>query len=200
MLPTGTDGQGTVLLGYDGFEVACLHSKIAPCALPSEIAGEDGVLTLDDCSVPTQVRLHRRVAAPGQATAQSFTREHASVEDIAPGQDAQHMRYEVEEFATLLRGGATESALHPPSRSLAALRILDEARRQVGVVFPNDRPSSPRPAPRDVRAVWATSLRGCRLGSLAPAVGAPLGARAIPAAPRRRASPHLSPHGVSGSA
>ena len=139
VLPTGTDGQGTVLLGYDGFEVACLHSKIAPCALPSEIAGEDGVLTLDDCSVPTQVRLHRRVAAPGQATRQSFTREHASVEDIAPGQDAQHMRYEVEEFATLLRGGATESAMHPPSRSLAALRILDEARRQVGVVFPNDR-------------------------------------------------------------
>ena len=35
MLPSGVDGQGTVLLGYDGFEVACLHSKIAPTGLGS---------------------------------------------------------------------------------------------------------------------------------------------------------------------
>lgn len=138
LLPTGVDGQGTVLLGYDGFEVACLHSKIAPCGISSEIAGEDAVLTLDDCSVPTKLLLQRRVAAPGQATAQSFTREHASVEDIAPGQDALHMRYEVDHFADLVRSGATESPLHPPSRTLMALRILDEARRQVGVHFPSE--------------------------------------------------------------
>jgi scyllo-inositol 2-dehydrogenase (NADP+) len=138
LLRTGVDGQGTVLLGYDGFEVACLHSKIAPCGIGSEIAGEDAVLTLDDCSVPTRVRLLQRVGSPGAATAQSFTREHAGVTDIAPGQHELHMRYEVAEFADLIRAGARESALHPPSRTLAALRILDEARRQVGVRFPTD--------------------------------------------------------------
>jgi predicted dehydrogenase len=126
LLATGVDGQGTVLLGYDGFEVACLHSKIAPGSVGSAIAGEDGVLHLDDCSVPTRVRLDRR---DGTST------------DLTRGQSTLHMRYEVEHFIGCLAGGATESPMWPVGTggSASVASILDEARAQVGVRFPNER-------------------------------------------------------------
>jgi predicted dehydrogenase len=126
LLATGVDGQGTVLLGYDGFEVACLHSKIAPGNIGSAIAGEDGVLHLDDCSVPTRVRLDRR-----DGTSTDLTRDQSTL----------HMRYEVEHFLGCLTEGATESPVWPVGvgGSLSVAGILDEARAQVGVSFPNDR-------------------------------------------------------------
>lgn len=123
LLASGVDGQGTIRLGYDGFEVLALHSKIAPCGIESQIAGESGVLTFDDCSVPTRVRLTPRGGA---------------AEDLAPGQSPAHMRYEVEHLVDTVRAGATTSSVWPVSRSLEVMEILDEARRQVGVVFPSD--------------------------------------------------------------
>ena len=125
MLPSGVDGQGTLLLGYDGFEVACLHSKITPGGLGSEISGEDGVLTFDDCSVPTRVHLARR---------------DGSRSELTRPQSEHHMRYEVEHFLGCVRDGRTQSPVWPvgPGGSHTVARILDEARHQVGVRFPSD--------------------------------------------------------------
>jgi predicted dehydrogenase len=123
LLPSGVDGQGTILLGYDGFEVACLHSKIAPGGVESAITGEAGVLHFDDCSVPTRVRLRQR-----DGTALDLTREQSPL----------HMRYEVEHFIECVRAGEASSTW-PVAKSLAVARILDHARAQVGVRFPADR-------------------------------------------------------------
>lgn len=136
VLGSGADGQGTIVLGYDGLEVLCLHSKITPAGIGSEISGEAGVLTFDDCSVPTRVVLHSRLDVGGQVTQPGFTRSHAGSRELTRPQSNDHMRYEVEEFAGLIDRGAIESAIHPPSRSQAALRILDEARRQIGLPVP----------------------------------------------------------------
>ena len=137
LLDSGVDGQATFVLDYDGFEVIAIQSKVAPTALGSEIAGEDGVLSFDDSSVPSSVRLAFRKGAPGEATAPGFTRPPEGVAaELAPGQSEHHMRYEAEEFARLIREGGRESRLHPTSASLATLRILDAAREQVGVRFP----------------------------------------------------------------
>ena len=122
VLPSGVDGQGTMLLGYAGFEVACLHSKIAPGGVGSAITGEAGVVHFDDCSVPTRVRLDLR-----DGTGRDLTRE----------QSEHHMRYEVEHFLECVRAGRS-SPTWPLSNSLAVARILDEARAQVGVRFPRD--------------------------------------------------------------
>jgi predicted dehydrogenase len=124
LLPTGVDGQGTVLLGYDGFDAICIHSKIVDGGIDSQIAGEDGVITFDECSIPTRVRLARR---------------DGSQADLTRPQSPLHMRYEVEEFVRLVRTGALQSDVNSWERSLAVLRVLDEARRQVGVRFPADR-------------------------------------------------------------
>jgi hypothetical protein len=45
------------------------------------------------------------------------------------------MRYEIQEFATLIETGATQSPRHATSDSYEVARILDEARRQVGVAL-----------------------------------------------------------------
>ncbi len=122
LLPSGVDGQGTIVLSYEGFEVLCLHSKIAPGGVGSQIAGEEGVLLFDDCSVPTQV---------------TSTRRGGPVEDLSREQSVHHMRYEVAEFLDCVRANRP-STLWPVERSLAVARLLDEARRQVGVRFPSD--------------------------------------------------------------
>ncbi len=122
VLPSGVDGQGTILLRYDGFEVACLHSKIAPGGVGSAITGEQGVLHFDDCSVPTTVRLDLR-----DGTSHDLTREQSSL----------HMRYEVEHFLACVRAG-DQSTTWPVANSLAVMRILDRARAEVGVRFPAD--------------------------------------------------------------
>jgi predicted dehydrogenase len=122
VLPSGVDGQGTILLGYDGFEVACLHSKIAPGGVGSAITGEAGVLHFDDCSVPTAVRLDLR-----DGRSRELTRE----------QSPHHMRYEVQHFLECVHAG-TQSPIWPVANSLAVARILDHARAQVGVRFPGD--------------------------------------------------------------
>lgn len=122
VLPSGVDGQGTLLLGYEGFEVACLHSKMAPGGVGSAITGEAGVVHFDDCSVPTRVRLDLR-----DGTSRDLTRE----------QSPHHMRYEVDHFLACVRAGE-QSHTWPVAKSLAVARILDRARAQVGVRFPAD--------------------------------------------------------------
>jgi scyllo-inositol 2-dehydrogenase (NADP+) len=122
LLPSGVDGQGTLLLGYDGFEVACLHSKIAPGGVGSAITGEAGVIHFDDCSVPTSVRLDLR---------------GGSSRDLTREQSPHHMRYEVEHFIWCVLAGE-QSPTWPVAKSLAVARILDRARAQVGVRFPAD--------------------------------------------------------------
>ncbi|MGV1004331.1 MAG: Gfo/Idh/MocA family protein [Candidatus Nanopelagicales bacterium] len=123
LLTSGVDGQGTIILGYDGFEVLALHSKIASSDLGVVITGESGTLSANHPSVPTQVR---------------FTDRAGQVTDLTREQSIHHMRYEVEHFLGLLAAGQTASPVHSPARSLQVMAILDEARRQVGVTFPAD--------------------------------------------------------------
>jgi predicted dehydrogenase len=128
LLPTGVDGQGTLLLDYGSFEVVCLHSKITESPAWSHIQGEAATMSLDDCSVPTTVRLRDRAGR---------------VHERSVPQSVHHMRYEIEHFIGCIHAGLTESPLHTPGRTLAVMSVLDEARRQVGVHFPADDPSIP---------------------------------------------------------
>ena len=135
LLDSGADGQGTILLGYDGFEVACLHSKISTPGIDSQIAGELGAIVLDDCAAPTRVRLVGRESSSSDARA---SRHAVAAEDLTRERSGGFLTHEIAEFAHLVQAGALESALHPLANSLATMKTLDEARRQVGVRFPAD--------------------------------------------------------------
>ena len=134
LLECGVDARGTVVLSYDcgehaGLEVVCLHSKTSP-GIESSFAGDHDVLSIDDCQWPRRIELHGPTAATG-------TDEDLSVERGVEASGHQ-LAYELAEVCRLVRAGARQSDLHPLSRSVAAVRVLQEARRQVGVRFPAD--------------------------------------------------------------
>ena len=134
LLEYGVDVRGTVVLSYDsgehaGLEVVCLHSKTSP-GTESSFAGDHDVLSIDDCQWPRRIGLRGPAAVTGAG-------EDLSVERGAQGPGHQ-LAYELAEVCRLVRAGARESDLHPLSRSVAAVGVLQEARRQVGVRFPAD--------------------------------------------------------------
>jgi len=134
LLECGVDARGTVVLSYDcgehaGLEVVCLHSKTSP-GMESSLAGDHDVLSIDDCQWPRRIKLRGPAAATG-------TGEDLSVERGAEAPGHQ-LAYELAEVCRLVRAGARQSDLHPLSRSVAAVGVLQEARRQVGVRFPAD--------------------------------------------------------------
>ena len=134
LLECGVDARGTVVLSYDcgehaGLEVVCLHSKTSP-GMESSFAGDHDVLSIDDCQWPRRIELRGPAATTG-------TGEDLSVERDAEAPGHQ-LAYELAEVCRLVRTGARQSDLHPLSRSVAAVGVLQEARRQVGVRFPAD--------------------------------------------------------------
>ena len=140
ILDSGVDVRGTVVLSYDsgeyeGLEVVCLHSKTSP-GTESTFAADHDVLSIDDCQWPERIEL-RGPAADRSAGEDRQAHEDLSVERTAqrPGHQ---LAYELAEVCRLVRAGARESDLHPLSSSVAAIAVLEEARRQVGVRFPVD--------------------------------------------------------------
>lgn len=120
-LPNGFDGAGSILLSYGDFQVDIHYSKIADGCIPSEFQGENGSLLVDHISVPQELTLCLR----GQPR-QTLPTVH----------EPQSMRFEIAAFQDIVRTRADVSAYH--RASLLAARVMDEARRQMGVIFPAD--------------------------------------------------------------
>lgn len=123
MLESGVDGQGTVYLKYDDMEAVIIHSKITDSAVPSEIQGEKGSIVIDKISVPRKVMIHYR---------------NGDIEDISQPQKKEDMYYEAKEFINLIKKGKEQSNVNSHVLSLSVIKVLDKARRQMGVVFPAD--------------------------------------------------------------
>ncbi|MDR1356441.1 MAG: Gfo/Idh/MocA family oxidoreductase [Tannerellaceae bacterium] len=135
VLSSGVDGQGAVNFLYDGMNATVLYSKIADSSLPSEIQGEGGRITLDRINIIGKVTYTPRLpASPGKG-AQPVD------EDISePASDMDEYYYEVAEFVDLVIAGKRESEINSHENSLITLEIVDEVRRQLGIVYPADRP------------------------------------------------------------
>lgn len=57
MLESGVDGQGSVLLDYDGMDAVVTYSKISNSHLPSEIMGELGSIIIDKIGSPEHAEI-----------------------------------------------------------------------------------------------------------------------------------------------
>lgn len=123
LLESGVDGEGSILLGYPDMDAIVLFSKIADSALPAEIQGENGTMTIVKISQPQKVTIRYR---------------DGTVEDLTQPQASNTMMYEIAEFIGLIREGKRESSVNTHARSLWTLEIMDEARRQIGLQFPAD--------------------------------------------------------------
>ena len=132
VLASGADGQGAVNFEYDGMNATVLYSKIANSSLPTEIQGENGNIQLDRINIIGKVTYTPRVpAASGKGTI-------AEPEDISLPAEKDEYYYEVSEFIDLVLSGKRESAVNSHENSLITLEIIDEVRRQMGIVYPAD--------------------------------------------------------------
>lgn len=124
LLDSGVDGAGSLLLKYDDSQIIINHSKISDSKLPSEIQGENGNLVIENWNDFSHISFYHR--------------EDKSEETISKPQHDNPMYYEAIEFAKLIEEEKTESELNSHLNTSLTLQVLDEARRQVGVVFPSD--------------------------------------------------------------
>ncbi|MFF2093824.1 Gfo/Idh/MocA family protein [Paenibacillus sp. NPDC058174] len=123
MLESGVDGKGSLILSYGDMEAVLQHSKISSSNLPAEIQGEGGNIIIERISQPSSVRLQYR---------------DGREEDVSRPQASNTMVYEIQAFADLIHAGQTESPVNSYANSLTVMEIMDEARRQIGLVFPAD--------------------------------------------------------------
>ncbi|MDR3261088.1 MAG: Gfo/Idh/MocA family oxidoreductase [Tannerella sp.] len=124
MLYSGVDGHACVNFAYDnGLNATVIYSKIADSQLPTEILGEEGCIRLDRINIISDVTLTFRSGEKKKL----FT--HMGKNDYY---------YELAEFMDLIESGHTESTVNSLENSLITIEIIDEIRRQLGVVFPAD--------------------------------------------------------------
>ena len=123
LLETGVDGEGSAVFSFDSMDASINYSKIADSHLPSEIQGEEGSILIDKITTYNSVKIIYR---------------DGRVEEIAEPQEQFDMCYEVEEFVKVINSGEKESKINSLYNTLAVLEIMDEIRKQVGVVYPAD--------------------------------------------------------------
>lgn len=124
LLESGVDGEGSLILSYEDMDAIILHSKISDSSFPSEIQGEKGNIIIDKIHTPEKIKIVYR---------------NGEEEDISVPQSTETMYYEAKEFIDLINAGKTESSINTFDISKDVMEILEEARKQMGVIYPADK-------------------------------------------------------------
>jgi predicted dehydrogenase len=123
MLSSGVDGEGSMVMKYKEMDAVIMHSKISNSYLPSEIQGENGTIVIDKINEPESIKIHYK---------------DGLIEILTVPQRDHTMYDEAKEFIELVKSGRRESSVNSHANSLATAEIMDEARRQIGLVFEAD--------------------------------------------------------------
>ena len=123
VLHTGVDGESTVDFKFEsGMTGKVIYSKISDSAAPSEIIGENGKFIIYPIHSLEQIDM---ISSDGATTTISQAQENSYY-------------YEIKEFIDLVLNGSCESKMASLSISKTTIEVLDEIRKQIGVVFPAD--------------------------------------------------------------
>ena len=122
-LPNQIDGAGTILAHYDDFQVQLVYSKICDSFVPSQIMGEKGTLTFRELPNIHDIDLILRNGEQKRFPLQK---------------DSNNMLYEAIRFAEMINGQDSAACEECLRVSGMEMQIMDEARRQIGLVFPAD--------------------------------------------------------------
>lgn len=133
MMSTGTDIAGTVNFKYkNGMTATAIYSKVSDSILPAEIQGEAGSLIIERIQNADGVQFIQG-GVPTRGKAKS-----TEPENLSEPRPYDKYYYEIKEFIDLIKNGEIESTINSHENSLIVLEILDEIRRQTGIVFPAD--------------------------------------------------------------
>jgi len=120
----GVDGSGSVVMQYQDMEAVVIHSKISDSKLPSEIQGEQGSILID------------RIGSPGEIT---LILRDGTKEILSPFTHNEDMYYEAAEFVKTIKSGKSFSGVNSEKLALSVHGVMDEIRKQIGLVFPSDK-------------------------------------------------------------
>ena len=123
MLESGVDGEGNIILEYEDMDGVVIFSKIASSYLPSEIQGEEGSIIIEKINTFSKVKLILR---------------NGEEIDLSKEQAVDNMYYEAKEFVDLIRNKELESKINTFEVSINTMEIMDEARKQIGLIYPAD--------------------------------------------------------------
>lgn len=123
MLESRVDGQGTIIVNYEDMDGIAMFSKISDSYLPSEIQGEEGSIIIEKINTFEKVKLILR-------TGEEIHLSKDHVED--------DMYYEAKEFINLVKNKELESKINTFEVSINTMYVMDEARKQIGLVYPSD--------------------------------------------------------------
>ena len=127
-LSNGVDGEGTILMEYDDMIGEAIYSKITNAAIPSQILGEKGVMSVTEIENVKDLRIRRETA----------------VQVIHFEQSDNILNHEGAAFINMVKTGTGWETAR--DLTLETMKVLDEARRQTGIVFPADEKPEPEEA------------------------------------------------------
>lgn len=121
MLENGVDGAGTIMVKYEHMQGELIYSKISNSSLPSQIQGEKGCMMIKEIPDTREITI---IYNDGQE-------EHIQID-----KSDNNMSYQVKEFIRLIQ--TNDRAREHNQYSIMTLSIMDEARKQMGIIFPAD--------------------------------------------------------------
>lgn len=120
MLPSGVDGSGSAIFEYNGMDALVSYSKISNSSAFAEVQGEDGNLILNKINIPRQ--LH-------------FISKNKELQDLSVTHCGNDYYYEVREFINLIEAQKIEHEINSHHHSLIVMEVMDEIRKQVGIIY-----------------------------------------------------------------
>lgn len=123
MLDSGVDGEGSITFAYEDMEGIVTFSKITNSSLPSEIQGEEGNIIIQNMGDFDRVKLVMR---------------DGSEEDLTQIHIKDNMYYEINTFIQMIKNKDFETNAQLLQISQEVMECMDEARKQMGLVFPAD--------------------------------------------------------------
>lgn len=125
-LTNGFDGSGIVLMDYGNMTAEAVYSKIASSVTPSVIQGENGSLLIDYISRPETISLRLREGSRDKL-------DSSKIRPLPFTPAENNMVYEIREFLQLIKNCSYNHKYL--QYSLDTIRIIDEVRRQTGILF-----------------------------------------------------------------
>ena len=120
-LHNGVDGAGTILMEYPDMIGEAIYSKITDSAMPSQIQGEDASMLVQEIENIKDLRIVRK----------------GVVQSIHFEQSDNILNYETQEFIKMIKTGMGWEK--SKEITLETMKVLDEARKQLHIVFPADK-------------------------------------------------------------
>lgn len=121
VLPGSIDAMGTLVGKYKDMQTEIIYSKITNSYIPSEIQGEKGNIVFYPLTAPGKIRLIFR---------------DGKEEVLQPDVIQPDMYYEIEAFLKMIRGEISAEKYN--EYSVDTIHLLDDARKQMDIVFPAD--------------------------------------------------------------